>query len=430
MADPTIRQAVDTALGRIGISNGDMHALIHVDSVSARNQANNLDLPHARRGPLFGTTFVAKDLIDVAHQPTQGGSRLFGQRQAKEDASCVERLKSAGAVVLGKANMHELAVGDAVNPWFGQVINPLSMSHGTGGTSSGSAAAVAGGLCSFALGTDSGGSNRSVAAACGLYGYKPTNGIIACDGILPTAPTMDTVGIIASAPELVSQCLRVLTDDGTTQAHEETLAGRTFARMNNLVTSPVDGAVSDAMELVFASIGRRGGKVVVLDVHEPAPLAGAGVAILRFEFAQFYGERIDRSAGNVGPAVHAFLAASRQISTGQYEDSRAIRAEHQALWAEMLAEVDGFVSPTAPGLAPDLRAEMTNVNGTLVPYGAAGAEFRMWANTIGIPAIAVPARRANGLPASVQLAGPAHSDRLLLNLAAALGRAMTEEIAA
>ncbi len=429
MTDLTVRQVVDAALAKIEISNGNICALIHVDPVYARSQAGSLDRSQAQKGPLFGTTFVVKDVIDVALQPTQAGSRLFGNQPAKLDATCVSRLKAAGAVMLGKANMHELAVGGAINPWFGQVINPLSGSHGTGGTSSGSAAAVAGGFCSFSLGTDSGGSNRSVAAACGVYGYKPSNDLIALDGVLPTATTMDTVGVIAPSAELISCCLRVLTDEAAS-AKEEPLEGRTFARMTNLVTSPMDAVVADAWELAFTSITDRGGRVVELEVHTPEALAKAGIAILRYEFAQTYGERIDRSAQSVGPAVHSFLVASRQISASQYDDARTLRSEHQALWAAMLAQVDGFISPTAPGLAPDLRAEMTAVGTTRVPYGAAGAEFRMWANTIGIPAIALPVQRASGLPASIQLAGSMHSDRLLLDLAAALGRAMTEKSAA
>nr|WP_299500611.1 amidase [uncultured Rhizobium sp.] len=429
MADQKARQIVDAALANIATCNGDIHALIHVDPYVARSQADDLDHGGIFGGPLFGETFVVKDLIDVAHQPTQAGSRLFGNRPAEQDASCVSSLKAAGAIVLGKANMHELAVGGAVNPWFGQVINPLSRAHGTGGTSSGSAAAVASGLCSFALGTDSGGSNRSVAAACGLFGYKPTHDTIVSSGIMPTAPSMDSVGVIANTAEMISTCWRVLTDEKKS-ASGESLQGRTFARIDNLLSSPVDGTVSDAWALAFTTIAGLGGRVVALEVQAPQALAKAGVVILRHEFAELYGEKIDRSADRVGPAVHAFLAASRQISGAQFEDAKALRAEHQARWASMLADVDGFLSPTAPGLAPDLADEMTAVGATRVAYGAAGAEFRMWANTIGIPAVAIPVQPTKGLPASVQLAGAMHTDGLLLDLAAALGRAMTEKIAA
>jgi Asp-tRNA(Asn)/Glu-tRNA(Gln) amidotransferase A subunit family amidase len=368
-------------------------------------------------------------LIDVAHQPTQAGSKLFGNQCANKDADCLSKLKAVGAVVLGKANMHELAVGGAINPWFGQVINPLSDSHGTGGTSSGSAAAVAAGFCDFSLGTDSGGSNRSVAAASGVYGYKPTNGLLSAAGVLPTAPTMDTVGVIAPSATLISRCLSVLVDDEM-PPKDECLEGRTFARITNLISSPIDSVVSEALGLVFNAIVTRGGHVVELDLHAPEALAAAGVAILRYEFAQIYGEKIDRSADSVGLAVHSFLDASRRISISQYQDAMALRLEHQAKWSVLLAHIDGFISPTAPGLAPDLSNETTAVGATRVPYGAAGAEFRMWANTIGIPVVAIPVLRARGLPASVQLAGAMHSDKHLLNLAAALGGAITEKIAA
>jgi Amidase len=124
----TARQSVDAALAKIEMLNGDIRALIYVAPDSARNQADVLDRSQTQRGPLFGTTYVAKDLIDIALQPTQAGSRLFSNQPAKHDASCVAPLK---AEVLGKANMHELAVDGAINPWFGQVINPLSADHGT-----------------------------------------------------------------------------------------------------------------------------------------------------------------------------------------------------------------------------------------------------------------------------------------------------------
>jgi Asp-tRNA(Asn)/Glu-tRNA(Gln) amidotransferase A subunit family amidase len=424
MTDLTVRQTVDAALAKIEILNSDINALVHVDAASARDQADSLDRWLGYKGSLFGTTFVVKDLIDIAHQPTHAGSRLLSHQPVGQDAGCVARLRAAGAVVLGKANMHELAVGGAINPWFGQVINPLLRTHGTGGTSSGSAAAVAAGFCHFSLGTDSGGSNRSVAAATGLYGYKPSNGLIALDGVVPTSPTMDTVGVIAHTAQLISSCLEALV--GKVTAKEELLEGHTFARITNLLTSPVDGVVSDAVEFAFASITSRGGRVVNLDVHAPDILMRAGVAILRYEFAKIYGERIDCNSESVGAAIHAFLHASRQISTNQYEDAQSLRLEHQARWTSMLAQVDGFISPTAPGLAPDLSAEMCAVGTTRVAYGAAGAEFRMWANTIGIPVVAIPVRRTSGLPTSIQLAGAKHSDGLVIDLAAALGRAFTE----
>jgi Asp-tRNA(Asn)/Glu-tRNA(Gln) amidotransferase A subunit family amidase len=424
--EPTAIQSVEKALAEIQMLNGDIHALIHVAADDARKQAESLDQSKVQLGPLFGTTFSAKDLIDVELQPTQAGSRLFGNQPVRQDASCVALLKAAGAIVLGKTNMHELAVGGAVNPWFGQVINPRSRTNGTGGTSSGSAAAVAAGLCDFALGTDTGGSNRSVAAATGLFGYKPSTGLIAMDGVLPIARSMDTVGVIAPSAEMISNCLQALTGEAAAEQNIS-LEGRTFARMTNLVTSPIDGVVAETLDIAFASVTACGGHIVTLDVKVPDALARAGVAIFRYEFAQTYAEKIDQSADSVGPAVHAFLAASRQISFTQYNDAMSLRLEHQAIWSKMLDAVDGFISPSSPGLAPDLDSESTKVGSALVAYGAAGAEFRMWANTIGIPAIAIPVQRACGLPSSVQLAGAKNSDRLLLDLAAALGRAMTEK---
>ena len=196
MPDGIATAAVETSLAAITRHNRRIRALTHLDWANARARAAAVDAAPGDK-PLHGLTFAAKDQIDVAGLPTSGGSRLFSVLPATTDAACISSLQSAGAVVIGKSNMHELAVGSARNPWFGQVINPLSPEHGTGGTSSGSAAAVAAGFCDFALGTDSGGSNRSVAAAVGIYGFKPTNGTLSVDGVLPVAPTLDTLGILA-----------------------------------------------------------------------------------------------------------------------------------------------------------------------------------------------------------------------------------------
>lgn len=426
LADPLASDAVERSLAAIARDNERLRAIIHLDPANARARAAAIDASGSAR-PLYGLTFVAKDLIDVAGMPTTGGSRLFDPAAAAADAPIVRDLQAAGAVVVGKSNMHELAVGGAKNPWFGQVVNPLSAAHGTGGTSSGSVASVAAGFVDFALGTDSGGSNRSTAAATGLYGFKPTNGTLSLEGIRPVAPTLDTVGLLAKDGLLLAKVFAALT--GTEVSEGITLEGQVIARPVGL-HGPVDTTVEQALALTADAIRTGGGEIVEMVFGDTAALREAGRDILRYEFARHYADDIAAQPDRVGSDVHAFLEVARTVSATRYEDALALVGEHRQRWHQQLQAVDALLLPSAPGLAPRLEDEHTRVGDNWVPYGPAGAELRMWANTIGLPAVAIPVSRATGLPASIQLAGRPHTDGVLLDLSAALGRAIADRSAA
>jgi aspartyl-tRNA(Asn)/glutamyl-tRNA(Gln) amidotransferase subunit A len=423
MAEPVAQTAVAAAIARIEIENPRLRAITHYDPALALHRAEKVDRAGGTQ-PLLGLTYVAKDMIDVAGLPTTSGSRLYADTPTARDAPCITRLQAAGAVVLGKANMHELALGGAKNPWFGQVINPLSAAHGTAGTSSGSAAAVAAGFCSFALGTDSGGSNRSPAAATGLFGFKPTNGRLDMTGIRPLAPTLDTLGLLARDAACLAAAFAVL-DEGGTDAPPVTLDGRVFGLPTGLYGA-VDPAVQASLDIAKAAIVSKGGRLIEVPVHDAASLAAAGRQILCFEAMQTHGAAIDASPERVGEAVHSFVLRARQVSLGDYKAALASLADHRARWAEMLGGIDALLAPVAPGLAPRLTDEQTQVGAAWVPFGAAGADFRIWANTIGIPALALPISRRSGLPGSVQLAARHGADGFLIELSASLERAIKD----
>ncbi|PWW01941.1 aspartyl-tRNA(Asn)/glutamyl-tRNA(Gln) amidotransferase subunit A/mandelamide amidase [Hoeflea marina] len=425
MADDIAIQAVERSLAAIAADNDRLRAVTCFDAGRARARAARQD--GDGRGVLYGLTFVAKDLIDVADLPTSGGSRLFDDVPAAVDADCVRRLSAAGAVVIGKSNMHELAVGGAVNPWFGQVVNPLSAEHGTGGTSSGSAAAVASGMCDFALGTDSGGSNRSPAAATGLFGFKPTNGILPLDGVRRVAPTLDTVGLLARDASVLRQAFAALSGQPPRESCrlEDTIVGRPIG-----LHGPVDAPVQRACDEALSAVRSAGGRIVDVSFAGAGGLVQAGKHILRHEFAREYGEKIAERGNMVGADVRAFTEACREISAARYEDALALIAVQRSIWRDAMEGVDAILVPTAPGLAPRIADEFTRIGDSWRPYGAAGAEFRMWANTVGIPAVAIPVPMHGGLPASVQLAARHGADGFLIDLSAALGRQIAKQRAA
>lgn len=419
MVEDAATRAVERSLAAIAGSNEHLRAVTHLDADRALARAQAHDRA-AKSGPLTGLTFVAKDLIDVAGLPTSGGSRLFGQAPASIDAVCVQDLEAAGATVIGKSNMHELAVGGARNPWFGQVINPLSTGFGTGGTSSGSAAAVAAGLCDFALGTDSGGSNRSPAAATGLFGFKPTNGLLSMEGVRHIAPSLDTVGLLARDIQILKRAFTALSGQAESSAPVE-LEAATIGRTLGLFGA-IDPAVEQVYEAAFEAVRAAGGTVVEIAIADAAALTAAGKDILRYEFVREYGRLIEEHGDRVGAHVRAFVQSASGLTGARYDEARALIEAHRRDWLPHLDQLDAILVPTAPGLAPRLQDECTRVGANWLPYGAAGGDFRMWANSIGLPAVAIPVALAGPLPASIQLASRPGADGFLIDLSAALGR--------
>ena len=193
-----VREVVDATLDRIADRDASLRAFTTVLSASARVDADRADREIAAgryRGPLHGVPVSIKDLIDLAGVPTTAASRVTGRAPASSDAPVVARLRGAGAILIGKCNLHEFAFGTTgEDSSYGQTLHPRDPNRSPGGSSGGSAVSVATGMAFATLGTDTGGSIRIPAAACGLVGLKPTFGEVSCDGVVPLAPSLDHVG--------------------------------------------------------------------------------------------------------------------------------------------------------------------------------------------------------------------------------------------
>lgn len=414
---------VEGCLERVHTLNGQIRAMIFVneaDALDAALQAEREIQSGRRRGPLHGVPIAIKDVIDVEHWPTTAGSRLFRNRVAQHTAACVANLQAAGAIIIGKTNLHELCAGGHDNPWFGKVVNPLDPSRGTGGTSSGSAAAVAAGFCAAAIGTDSGGSNRSPAAATGLFGYKPTNGLIDTQGVMGIAPSLDCVGVLARSVRdvrLVTEALagkRLSAQEGRGSART---TGMTIGVCPELTGAPVDGSVETALA---ALLDRPMVRKVEISFDDREEFVAAGLAILQYEFAKIYRDPIERNPDLVGDAVRAFAQDGIGIGADAYERAVSIRERVRRRFMTEIAGLDVLAIPTVPGSAPRLADELTQVNGEMVSWGMAGGRFRRWANMLGMPALAVPLDVPGSLPVSVQLAALPGRDAALLDLAETL----------
>lgn len=391
----------EVALARIASHNTALRAMIHVDEaavLAAARQAEADLRAGRRRGPLQGVQVAVKDVLDVAGCPTTLGSRLFGTAPAARTAPALLRLQEAGAVLIGKTNLHELCAGGHANPWFGKVVNPLDPARGTGGTSSGSAAAVAAGFCAAAVGSDTGGSNRSPAAATGLYGFKPSPGLIPTDGLRPVAPTLDTVGVLARSvadTRLMAEAL-----SGQRLAAPVPKRRLRIALSPDLADAPVDAAVSHA---IAGFLDRPDVEIVMLPFPEARALREAGLSILLHEFAAGHSAAIKARPDLVGDAVHGFLDLGLAVSAEAYAQALALRAHLMRQMETWMAGIDALAIPTCPGTAPRLEDETTLVNGERTSWGLAGGHFRRWANVLGMAALAVPLPLADDLPASVTL---------------------------
>lgn len=420
---------VEECLAHIDEQNDKVRALIFVARDEAMEQAHQAEAEIRagnQHGPLHGIPIAIKDVIDVRGWPTSAGSRLFDQTVADHDAVCVANLRAAGAIIIGKTNLHELTAGNHDNPWYGKVVNPIDPDRGTGGTSSGSAAAVAAGFCVAAIGTDTGGSNRSTAAATGLVGFKPSNGVTDPAGTLPTAPTFDTIGPIAASVADARLLHYAMLGVGLPPEAKVSLEDISIGVCPDLYeAAAVDPAVSAAHHAFLVSAERAGARIHALSFRHARKVREAGLTILIYEFTFRYGGLAAANPERVGATVHGFLSQGAEISEETYRSALAYRAQMAGEFQNLMSEVNVLATPVAPGLAPRLLDEMTAVGSEFVPYGLAGGHFRRWANFFGVPSLVMPLATPGGLPASIQITASKNTENYLFSVCNALSQLET-----
>jgi len=287
---------IDTAealLSSIAKDDLELRCFITVDREGAlRAAAGSRDRHAARRalGPLDGIPVAVKDNIDMAGLPCTAGTAAFRHRIPDRDASVVERLKRAGAVILGKLNMHEAAFGGTTdNPVFGRCMNPLLPGYTPGGSSGGSGAAVAAGFCTAALGTDTMGSVRLPAAYCGIWGFKPTNGEIEANGVVPLSVTLDTVGPLARTAADLGILAEALLEPAP-RSHvaidvPPSLAALRVARPQQVAAVALAPAVAAAYEAFLERLAAIGAEIVSINLSgwEPSTARRAGLLVSEAE---------------------------------------------------------------------------------------------------------------------------------------------------
>jgi len=356
--------------------------------------------------PADGIPLAVKDLLDTAGLTTTYGSGIFAEHVPAKSAECVVRLEAAGYANVGKTNLHEFAYGTtSENPHFGTVPNPLGPGRIAGGSSGGSAAALAAGLADAALGTDSGGSIRIPAACCGVVGFKPTYDLVPTDGCFPLAPSFDHVGPMART---VGECVAQL---------EALVPEFERASLESLEELTVGAAWIDAAEPLVAE--RVYGAAAYFPHRREVdwPRADIGALFMR-EAADVHRDLYAEHAELYGEELAVKIERCLAVSDAEATHAARAREEYRERCTELLGGLDLLVTPTLVCVAPptgigDLALRETLIRHTL-PF-----------NALGWPALALPCGPAeDGLPASVQLVGRPGADALVLaageRLAAAL----------
>jgi len=422
-------------LDRIERLNPALNAFITVTAESALAEARAGEIEISRgqwRGPLHGVPVALKDLIDTAGTRTTAASGLFEHRIPAEDAEVVKRLRRAGAVILGKNNLHEFAYGgSSLVSFFGDVHNPWNAAHIAGGSSGGSAAAVAAGLCYAAIGTDTAGSIREPAALCGCVGIKPTYGRVSTRGVIPLSWSLDHVGPLAATVGDAAVVLQAIAGydaldvcsanvpvadyvsglpsapgDGTKKLHIGVPRAHFFDELDDEVRAAVEQAL-DVIATLVADV-----RDVQIDVSSDRTVQAA-------ESFAYHAENVAKTPELYQPETLRRIRSGEKISAAEYIQRRRELDMERRRAHDFFAEVDLQVMPTMPIPAPaiaDLKKDRAALRPAELILLRNTRPFNVW----GLPAISVPCGfTKSGLPIGLQIAGPHWREDLVLRLAQA-----------
>ena len=386
------------------------------------------------RGPLHGIPIAVKDLFFTRGVRTTAGSRLYENFVPAEDATVVEKLEAAGAVNLGKLNLHELAYGiTSANPHFGAVRNPWNTEHSPGGSSGGSGAAVAAGIVYAAMGSDTGGSIRIPAAFCGTVGLKPTYGRVSRYGVFPLAYSLDHMGPLTRSVRDAAIVLNAIAGpdgrDPTSSRHPLVdyvpddgcgIRGLRVGVPENFYFERLDGEVESAVRGAIARAESLGAEVKPVAVPDIAALNVVARVILLAEASAVMEPYLDQR-DRFGADVLALFDQGRLLPAVDYVNAQRLRRRMQREFARLWREVDCLFMPTSPNTAPAIGATTVRLGGREEDVRLATTRLVRGINALGLPALSMPCGlSASGLPIGLQIVGPAFEEALILKIGAAL----------
>lgn len=382
------------------------------DKLNAFCDHGRIELQTRQDGPLAGLTFAVKDFFDVADVPTGAGSPewLATHPVPTQSAPIVSRLLDAGARLVGKTHTDELAWSlNGENAHYGTPINPAAPGRIPGGSSSGSAAATAGGMVDFAIGSDTGGSVRLPASYCGIYGIRTTHGRVPISGAVPLAPSYDTVGWFARSPEIMARVGKVLLDDirEARRPKKALIARDLFDAVEQRVAQVLRPSVDRLIALVRSVdyVDVAGGKL--------AAWRNAFRVIQSQEAWAAQGEWIEAVKPALGPGVKERFAAASVMNQDEVVEAKALRNKITAKMLSLMEDDAVLIVPTAPGIAP-----LRNTPGdALDVFRARAIELLCPAGHAGLPQISLPLAMLDECPLGLSIIGGRNREEDILALA-------------
>lgn len=431
------RELVDESLARAAEVNPKLNAFMTMTADKARAEAGALDAELAAgtdRGPLHGIPVAVKDCYETRGVRTTCGSKLFTDFIPDRDAAVVERLRIAGAVLIGKTTMHELAYGvTSTNPHFGPVRNPWNTGAIPGGSSGGSGAAVAARVVAVAMGSDTGGSIRLPAAYCGCAGIKPTSGRVSRYGVMPLDYSLDHMGPLTLT---VRDAAIVLKAIAGYDKRDDTSSPRPVGEYLPERGAPLDGlriglprtfffdhcdpAVESGVREAARVAARRGATVVDVNVPDIAAINATARVILLAEATACLAPFLDRRA-DFGADVLALFDQGKMIAAPDYINAQRLRRMQQRAFSRVFDDCDVLFTPVAPMGAPKIGQTTVDIGGHQEDTRLASTRLVRSINLLGLPALAMPCGQdAAGMPVSLQIVGRSWEEATVLRIGAAI----------
>jgi aspartyl-tRNA(Asn)/glutamyl-tRNA(Gln) amidotransferase subunit A len=422
----TARELTETCLQNIDRHNSTLNAFITVTAGMAREQADMADRELAAghdRGPLHGVPVSVKDVLDMQGTPTTAASRVREGHVARRDSAVVTALRRAGAVIVGKTNLHEFAFGTtSEDSAYGPVRNPHDPTRSPGGSSGGSAVSIVTGMSLASIGTDTGGSIRIPAAACGVVGLKPTYGEVSTDAVVPLSRALDHVGPLAKTVRDIWLVYRALTDpEGPKTIGAAPPTSFRLGVPRRYFCELLDDGVRTAFERSLDAVRRAGIRLIDVEIPHAEVAPAIYLAQVFGDAAAFHATTLESVPEKYTTPVRLRFEMARYVLAEDYvraiEGRTVLRREVDVA----LSSCDALVLPSLPIEAPPIGAATVRVAGRDEPVRAIMLRLTQVFNLTGHPAISIPCgASAAGLPYGLQLVGPRMQTDALCSIAAAV----------
>jgi aspartyl-tRNA(Asn)/glutamyl-tRNA(Gln) amidotransferase subunit A len=427
----SVRELTEETLRRVSEANPRLNAFITVTEAAARARAAALDDDLARgidRGPLHGIPIAHKDNIFTRGVRTTSGSKIFAEFVPKKDAAIVSQLNDAGAVMIGKTGLHEFAYGiTSNNPHFGAIRNPWDPGRIPGGSSGGSAAALAARLVPLATGTDTGGSIRIPASFCGVVGLKPTYERVSRRGVMPLGLTLDHAGLLARTVRDVALGFSLIGKHSSgyrPPAHADhrgtSMGGMRIGVPENFFVDRIAPEVMLSFRAAVQTAAVLGAHVVEIRLPDPEALNAVGRLVQLAEVSALLARYLDRR-GDIGRDILVLVEQGRLIPAVDYLNAQRVRRVLAGEFSKIWRNLDCLMTPATPMTAPKIGETSVTLGSFTEDVRTAATRLARPFNVLGWPALALPCGfSSTGLPIGLQLVAPPQQEDTLLQAGAAL----------